>query len=172
MAVSSNQDVQNALNTLGYGPLAVDGILGPLSQAAVRKFQTDHSLTVDGIAGPQTKAALTAALANAGNAGAQADITLDNVLPPVNIVAQHIPPSPGQPAVTIHTNTTSGATTAKPFGTPTSPTSPLAAHTGATPAAAGSIANKVSAMTTGEKVVAAVLGGGALAWAWKKWGKK
>jgi peptidoglycan hydrolase-like protein with peptidoglycan-binding domain len=65
LSVTTPQDVQNALNTLGYASplLVVDGKLGPKSQAAVKAFQTKAGLTVDGVAGPQTKGALQSALA-------------------------------------------------------------------------------------------------------------
>jgi murein L,D-transpeptidase YcbB/YkuD len=36
----------------------VDGIFGPITKAAVEKFQSGHDLTVDGIVGPITWAAL------------------------------------------------------------------------------------------------------------------
>jgi peptidoglycan hydrolase-like protein with peptidoglycan-binding domain len=63
--IVSNQDIQRALNALGYAsPLLVaDGSIGPKSKAAVLAFQKDHGLTQDGIPGPQTKAALQTALA-------------------------------------------------------------------------------------------------------------
>jgi peptidoglycan hydrolase-like protein with peptidoglycan-binding domain len=63
-SIQTNQDVQKALNTLGYGnpPLTVDGKIGPLSVAAIKAFQSAHSLTSDGVAGPQTKSALQTAL--------------------------------------------------------------------------------------------------------------
>ena len=41
--------------------LAVDGIFGPKTQAAVQNFQKSSGLTVDGIVGPKTQAALDAA---------------------------------------------------------------------------------------------------------------
>ena len=44
--------VQSALG------LAADGIYGPLTRRAVRRFQRAHGLTVDGVAGPATLAAL------------------------------------------------------------------------------------------------------------------
>lgn len=53
-------DVQKALVALGY-PLpkhGVDGIRGPETVAAVKKFQTDNALTVDGDPGPNTVAKL------------------------------------------------------------------------------------------------------------------
>jgi murein L,D-transpeptidase YcbB/YkuD len=64
--VTTNPQVQSALTQLGYGPLKVDGIIGPASQAAVKKFQADHGLKVDGIPGPVTKTALATALAQKG----------------------------------------------------------------------------------------------------------
>jgi hypothetical protein len=50
--------VQTLLNNQGYGPLAVDGSVGPLTQAAVRKYQGAKGLTVDGQIGPQVLGAL------------------------------------------------------------------------------------------------------------------
>ncbi|MBU0490470.1 MAG: peptidoglycan-binding protein [Chloroflexi bacterium] len=44
----------------GYNSVAVDGIFGPKTQAAVTAFQTSRGLTADGIAGPQTWKALVA----------------------------------------------------------------------------------------------------------------
>ena len=63
--ISTNQDVQRALNTLHVAtpPLVADGVIGPKSKAAIISFQAAHGLTQDGIAGPQTKSALQAAIA-------------------------------------------------------------------------------------------------------------
>lgn len=49
--------VQAALNRAGFN-LAVDGIRGSRTDAALREFQERAGLTVDGIAGPRTRAAL------------------------------------------------------------------------------------------------------------------
>jgi putative chitinase len=59
---SPNDDVralQTDLNTLGARPpLTVDGVLGPMTTAAVKAFQAAAGLTPDGIAGPVTLAAI------------------------------------------------------------------------------------------------------------------
>lgn len=51
-------DVQKALIALGYPLLShgVDGVRGPETTAAVKKFQADNGLTVDGDPGPNTVA--------------------------------------------------------------------------------------------------------------------
>lgn len=69
--VVTPRQIQAALNQLGYKgangqALAVDGSIGPNSQAVVRAFQGDHGLKVDGIPGPVTKTALATALAQKG----------------------------------------------------------------------------------------------------------
>lgn len=50
-------ELQQRLNAHG-AHLAVDGIFGPATAAAVRSFQTSQRLAVDGIVGPQTWAKL------------------------------------------------------------------------------------------------------------------
>ena len=50
--------LQLALNRAGYGELETDGIFGPLTEAALRKFQTAQGLVPDGIAGRETHRAL------------------------------------------------------------------------------------------------------------------
>ena len=51
--------VQEQLNDAGAGPIGVDGIYGPATASAVRRFQQANGLTADGIVGPQTRAALS-----------------------------------------------------------------------------------------------------------------
>lgn len=59
----SVHDVQQALNQLGATPpLAVDGVAGPKTIAAVKSFQSQAGITVDGVVGPETTAALERAL--------------------------------------------------------------------------------------------------------------
>ena len=63
---STGNDVktlQKNLKKLGYYKSgSVDGIFGPLTDAAVRQFQRAAGITVDGIVGPQTRAALAGKL--------------------------------------------------------------------------------------------------------------
>ena len=54
--------IQSSLNTLGFGPLQVDGVLGAQSKAAIVRFQRSKGLSPDGVVGPQTQAAMVAAL--------------------------------------------------------------------------------------------------------------
>ena len=49
---------QMFLNMNGYGCGSADGIFGPKTDAAVRKWQKDHGLKADGIIGPRTWASL------------------------------------------------------------------------------------------------------------------
>jgi peptidoglycan hydrolase-like protein with peptidoglycan-binding domain len=53
--------LQEQLNKAGF-PVKVDGDWGQETDAAVRKFQTQHGLKPDGIVGPKTRAALHAGL--------------------------------------------------------------------------------------------------------------
>lgn len=46
--------LQQALSSKGYSVGRVDGIYGPMTEAAVRKFQKDNNLVADGIAGSRT----------------------------------------------------------------------------------------------------------------------
>jgi peptidoglycan hydrolase-like protein with peptidoglycan-binding domain len=53
--------LQRRLAGLNYAPGRVDGRYGPLTEQAVRRFQATHGLIVDGIVGPVTRAALASA---------------------------------------------------------------------------------------------------------------
>ncbi|MEG4804376.1 peptidoglycan-binding protein [Microcoleus sp. ARI1-B5] len=51
-------ELQKTLQDAGYFRSKPTGFYGPVTQAAVKKFQTDNNLKVDGIVGPQTLSAL------------------------------------------------------------------------------------------------------------------
>lgn len=57
-SVITTKDVQIALNLLKYNCGAPDGIIGPKTIAAIKKFQRNNNLKDDGIIGPITKAKL------------------------------------------------------------------------------------------------------------------
>jgi peptidoglycan hydrolase-like protein with peptidoglycan-binding domain len=64
--------LQKKLNERG-ARLVVDGIFGPKTLAAVKRFQQGHGLVVDGIVGPRTWGALgVRASSNGGHVGAAA----------------------------------------------------------------------------------------------------
>ena len=67
---SSNiRAVQTRLKALGYYTIAVDGIWGPKTLAAVKAFQRDYGLTVDGIVGTWTERALGITLSSSSGGG-------------------------------------------------------------------------------------------------------
>ena len=51
---SENKVIQQRLKKWGYYTGAIDGILGPKSITAIKKFQKNNGLVVDGIVGPKT----------------------------------------------------------------------------------------------------------------------
>lgn len=61
-SISQNKEIQQKLKNLGYYSGSVDGILGPQSVAAIKKFQRDNGLAVDGIVGAKTAAKLNISL--------------------------------------------------------------------------------------------------------------
>ena len=52
------KQIQTKLKDMGLYTGSVDGIFGPLTLQAVKKFQSNNGLVVDGIAGPKTLAKL------------------------------------------------------------------------------------------------------------------
>ena len=73
--------LQQSLNKIAGTRLAVDGIMGSRTRAAVRLFQQKRGLTIDGIPGPQTEGALMKLGAGSppGAAAPQARWTSDHV---------------------------------------------------------------------------------------------
>jgi D-alanyl-D-alanine carboxypeptidase len=49
-----NKTIQMLLKEKGYYEGDIDGVLGPASKAAIKKFQSDNNLRADGKVGPQT----------------------------------------------------------------------------------------------------------------------
>lgn len=64
--------LQEMLNA-GGGQLEVDGVFGPRTAEAVRRFQEQNGLTVDGIVGPQTLAALNGGVGRSEGQGQTSD---------------------------------------------------------------------------------------------------
>ena len=64
--------VQEMLNEQG-ADIAVDGIYGPETAAAVEAFQTEHDLKIDGIVGPETQGALNDLFAGENSGDTQVD---------------------------------------------------------------------------------------------------
>lgn len=56
--VLTKVDTQTALRALGFYHGEIDGVLGPISKAAVSAFQRAWHLTADGIPGPKTQRVL------------------------------------------------------------------------------------------------------------------
>jgi GH24 family phage-related lysozyme (muramidase) len=65
----TNEEVQAALNSLGFGPLKVDGKFGNHTKEAVKRFQRAKHLMPDGIVGNKTIAALSSSLSAFGSPG-------------------------------------------------------------------------------------------------------
>ena len=55
--------LQGKLEKLGFELGAQDGVFGPKTESAVKRFQTRHDLKADGIVGPKTRQAMDKALA-------------------------------------------------------------------------------------------------------------
>jgi peptidoglycan hydrolase-like protein with peptidoglycan-binding domain len=51
--------LQNDLRSKGFNPGRTDGVFGPATEAAVKKFQASQGLKADGVVGAKTRTALT-----------------------------------------------------------------------------------------------------------------
>ncbi len=85
---------QGALNGLEAAGLAVDGIVGPLTKAAVRRYQARKHLAVDGIVGPDTERAL---IADGAPLPPGYDGPPPTPVPPVPVPPTPVPPAPAPP---------------------------------------------------------------------------
>ena len=63
-ATADTKQVQTVLKKWGYYTGKVDGINGPLTKAAVKKFQKRYGLKQDGIVGPVTAAKMGLSVSN------------------------------------------------------------------------------------------------------------
>lgn len=63
-ATADTKQVQTVLKKWGYYTGSVDGINGPLTKAAVKRFQKRYGLTQDGIVGPVTAAKMGLSVSN------------------------------------------------------------------------------------------------------------
>jgi murein L,D-transpeptidase YcbB/YkuD len=52
--IPTDEAIQKALKNLGLYDGAIDGKIGPKTEAAIKKFQEEHNLQVDGKVGPKT----------------------------------------------------------------------------------------------------------------------
>ena len=58
--LEAGREVQRGLDRLGYAPGPIDGLFGPRTDGAVRRYQSDRELTADGIVGSETIGSLRA----------------------------------------------------------------------------------------------------------------
>jgi peptidoglycan hydrolase-like protein with peptidoglycan-binding domain len=75
-AVAPGVDVAAVQSALG---IPADGIVGPQTRGAIRRFQRANGLVVDGVVGPQTLAALGLSSSTARNASADSSSTLEQI---------------------------------------------------------------------------------------------
>jgi peptidoglycan hydrolase-like protein with peptidoglycan-binding domain len=59
---SEVKDIQSVLRAAGFDPGPIDGVYGPMTTAAVSRFQEDQGIGVDGKVGPITRRALSTVL--------------------------------------------------------------------------------------------------------------
>jgi DNA invertase Pin-like site-specific DNA recombinase len=105
---SQVRDVQRELQRRGYdvGPPGVDGRFGPLTDAAVRRMQTDYGLAVDGAVGRHTRRALHLPSSTATRTQARSNperrantMPVDKATSPEPLVAPPVVPPTTQPQI-------------------------------------------------------------------------
>jgi len=82
LSVAQVQTMQRLLNELGFDTGTPDGLVGPRTQSALRRFQSTHGLPADGHPAPSVLAKLEIVHAEATSAG--------------RLTAADAPPAPGQ----------------------------------------------------------------------------
>ena len=75
-AVAPGVDVAAVQRALG---IAADGVAGPQTRRAIRRFQRANGLAVDGVVGPQTLAALGLSAKSASTSASGSDTTLEQI---------------------------------------------------------------------------------------------
>jgi peptidoglycan hydrolase-like protein with peptidoglycan-binding domain len=83
--------LQLRLQTRGFTPGPIDGIFGPLTRAAVLRFQERHGLVADGIVGPLTRKPLVAQPATRHDKPDQARPAAAKPSPPQSTRADGVP---------------------------------------------------------------------------------
>ena len=68
-AVADTREVQTVLKKWGYYTGKVDGINGPLTKEAVKRFQRKYGLAADGIVGPLTASKMGLKVKNSSSSG-------------------------------------------------------------------------------------------------------
>lgn len=68
--------IQTKLKSWGYYTGGVDGIYGPKTVSAIKRFQRKNGLRVDGITGPETLAALGIAAPSPGGSNREAELEM------------------------------------------------------------------------------------------------
>jgi membrane-bound lytic murein transglycosylase B len=69
LSTAQVQAMQRQLNELGFDAGSADGLIGPRTQSALRRFQVRHGLPADGYPAPSVLAAVAAAHAEAAGTG-------------------------------------------------------------------------------------------------------
>lgn len=95
---------QQALNLLGFGPLAEDGTPGPKTTAALTTFQKANGLISDGTYGPQTQSKLRELLAK--QAAPVPSPVIPTPVTPTPVTPASVTPTPVTPAASTGTSMT------------------------------------------------------------------
>jgi peptidoglycan hydrolase-like protein with peptidoglycan-binding domain len=100
------RELQRRLAREGYRPGPVDGLFGPRTERAVRRFQRQRDLQVDAVAGPRTLHALRRTVAPTQTRRPQATApppAIPQALPAPEPAPQPAPSSPGLPMAALLT---------------------------------------------------------------------